>query len=103
MLEAGVLAIGIVYMVATLVADIFTSPLNPRIRSGGRMRSGGPDRIGRRGQRRPGAPDLRRESCATSPTRARSSPAPSSSSSGSSAAIFGTLFVPHDPLARTSS
>jgi peptide/nickel transport system permease protein len=35
MLEAGVLTIGIVYMVATLVADIATSMLNPRIRLGG--------------------------------------------------------------------
>jgi peptide/nickel transport system permease protein len=32
MLEAGVLVIGIVYMVATLVADIIYSLLNPRIR-----------------------------------------------------------------------
>jgi peptide/nickel transport system permease protein len=32
MLEAGVLTIGIVYMVATLVADIVFSLLNPRIR-----------------------------------------------------------------------
>ena len=32
MLEAGVLVIGIVYMVATLVADILYSLLNPRIR-----------------------------------------------------------------------
>ena len=35
MLEAGVLTIGIVYMVATLVADILYSLLNPRIRYGG--------------------------------------------------------------------
>jgi len=32
MLEAGVLVIGIAYMVATLIADIFYSLLNPRIR-----------------------------------------------------------------------
>ena len=32
MLEAGVLLIGVVYMVATLVADIIYSLLNPRIR-----------------------------------------------------------------------
>jgi peptide/nickel transport system permease protein len=32
MLEAGVLTIGIVYMVATLIADIMYSLLNPRIR-----------------------------------------------------------------------
>jgi peptide/nickel transport system permease protein len=32
MLEAGVLTIGIVYMVATLIADILYSLLNPRIR-----------------------------------------------------------------------
>jgi peptide/nickel transport system permease protein len=32
MLEAGVLVIGVVYMVATLVADIFFTLLNPRIR-----------------------------------------------------------------------
>ena len=35
MLEAGVLTIGIVYMVATLMADIASSMLNPRIRLGG--------------------------------------------------------------------
>jgi peptide/nickel transport system permease protein len=35
MLEAGVLVIGIAYMVATLVADILYSLLNPRIRVGG--------------------------------------------------------------------
>ena len=32
MLEAGVLVIGIAYMVATLIADILYSLLNPRIR-----------------------------------------------------------------------
>ncbi len=32
MLEAGVLTIGIVYMVVTLVADVTFSLLNPRIR-----------------------------------------------------------------------
>jgi peptide/nickel transport system permease protein len=32
MLEAGVLTIGIVYMIATLTADILFSLLNPRIR-----------------------------------------------------------------------
>jgi len=32
MLEAGVLTIGIVYMVATLIADVLNSALNPRIR-----------------------------------------------------------------------
>jgi peptide/nickel transport system permease protein len=35
MLEAGVLTIGIVYMVATLIADFIYSMLNPRIRFGG--------------------------------------------------------------------
>lgn len=35
MLEAGVLTIGVVYMVATLVADLLISVLNPRIRLGG--------------------------------------------------------------------
>jgi peptide/nickel transport system permease protein len=34
MLEAGVLSIGIVYMVATLIADLIYSMLNPRIRFG---------------------------------------------------------------------
>jgi peptide/nickel transport system permease protein len=34
MLEAGVLSIGIVYMVATLIADLVYSMLNPRIRFG---------------------------------------------------------------------
>jgi peptide/nickel transport system permease protein len=32
MLEAGVLVIGIAYMLATLIADIIYSLLNPRIR-----------------------------------------------------------------------
>jgi peptide/nickel transport system permease protein len=32
MLEAGVLVIGIVYLVATLIADILYTVLNPRIR-----------------------------------------------------------------------
>jgi peptide/nickel transport system permease protein len=32
MLEAGVLAIGIVYLLATLVADVLYTLLNPRIR-----------------------------------------------------------------------
>ena len=35
MLEAGILVIGVVYMVATLIADILYSLLNPRIRYGG--------------------------------------------------------------------
>jgi peptide/nickel transport system permease protein len=34
MLEAGVLVIGIVYMIATLIADVIYSLLNPRIRFG---------------------------------------------------------------------
>ncbi len=34
MLESGVLVIGIVYLVATLVADTLYSLLNPRIRFG---------------------------------------------------------------------
>ena len=33
-LQAGVLVIGIIYMVATLIADILISWLNPRIRLG---------------------------------------------------------------------
>ena len=32
MLEAGMLVIGVVYMVATLIADILYTLLNPRIR-----------------------------------------------------------------------
>jgi len=32
MLEAGVLTIGVVYLAATLVADILYTQLNPRIR-----------------------------------------------------------------------
>ncbi len=32
MLEAGILTIGVVYMVATLIADVLNSALNPRIR-----------------------------------------------------------------------
>jgi peptide/nickel transport system permease protein len=35
MLEAGVLTIGVVYMVATLAADLLTFSLNPRLRVGG--------------------------------------------------------------------
>jgi peptide/nickel transport system permease protein len=35
MLEAGVLTIGVVYMVATLIADILYTTLNPRLRPGG--------------------------------------------------------------------
>ena len=34
MLEAGVLVIGVVYMVATLIADVLYTLLNPRLRSG---------------------------------------------------------------------
>ena len=34
MLEAGVLTIGVVYMVATLVADVLFTLLNPRLRAG---------------------------------------------------------------------
>ena len=39
MLEAGILVIGVVYMVATLIADILYSLLNPRIRYRGRRMS----------------------------------------------------------------
>jgi peptide/nickel transport system permease protein len=35
MLEAGVLTIGVVYMVATLIADVMYTVLNPRLRLGG--------------------------------------------------------------------
>ncbi len=35
MLAAGVLTIGVVYMVATLIADILATVLNPRLRLGG--------------------------------------------------------------------
>jgi peptide/nickel transport system permease protein len=35
MLAAGVLTIGVVYMVATLIADILYTVLNPRLRLGG--------------------------------------------------------------------
>jgi peptide/nickel transport system permease protein len=34
MLEAGVLTIGVVYMVATLIADAVSTALNPRLRLG---------------------------------------------------------------------
>jgi peptide/nickel transport system permease protein len=34
MLEAGVLTIGVVYMVATLIADVLSTVLNPRLRIG---------------------------------------------------------------------
>ena len=35
MLAAGVLTIGVVYMVATLIADVLATALNPRLRLGG--------------------------------------------------------------------
>jgi peptide/nickel transport system permease protein len=35
MLEAGVLIIGVVYVVATLIADVLLTLLNPRLRFGG--------------------------------------------------------------------
>jgi peptide/nickel transport system permease protein len=35
MLQSGVMIVGIVYLVATLIADILYSVLNPRIRYGG--------------------------------------------------------------------
>ena len=35
MLEAGVLIIGVVYVVATLIADVLLTLLNPRLRTGG--------------------------------------------------------------------
>jgi peptide/nickel transport system permease protein len=34
MLEAGVLTVGAVYAIASLLADLVSSALNPRIRSG---------------------------------------------------------------------
>ena len=34
MLEAGVLTVGVVYMVATVIADVLTTLLNPRMRTG---------------------------------------------------------------------
>jgi peptide/nickel transport system permease protein len=34
MLEAGILTIGVVYMVATLFADLLSTVLNPRLRTG---------------------------------------------------------------------
>ena len=34
MLEAGVLTVGVVYMVATVIADLLTTLLNPRLRTG---------------------------------------------------------------------
>ena len=37
MLEAGVLTIGVVYMVATLIADVLYTVLNPRLRLGGQQ------------------------------------------------------------------
>ena len=35
MLEAGVLIMGVVYVLATLVADLLLTALNPRLRLGG--------------------------------------------------------------------
>ena len=40
MLEAGVLIIGVVYVVATLIADLLLTWLNPRLRMGGSRMSG---------------------------------------------------------------
>ena len=34
MMEAGVLTIGVIYMVATLLADLLSIFLNPRLRTG---------------------------------------------------------------------
>jgi peptide/nickel transport system permease protein len=34
MLEAGVLTIGVIYMIATLIADLLSTALNPRLRTG---------------------------------------------------------------------
>jgi peptide/nickel transport system permease protein len=34
MLEGGILTIGVVYMVATLIADLLSTSLNPRLRTG---------------------------------------------------------------------
>ena len=34
MLEAGILVIGVVYVVATLAADLLLIALNPRLRTG---------------------------------------------------------------------
>jgi len=34
MMEAGVLTIGVIYMVATLLADLLSTFLNPRLRTG---------------------------------------------------------------------
>jgi peptide/nickel transport system permease protein len=34
MLEAGVLTIGVIYMIATLLADLLNTWLNPRLRTG---------------------------------------------------------------------
>ena len=35
MLQSGVMIVGVVYLVATLIADVLYSVLNPRIRYGG--------------------------------------------------------------------
>jgi peptide/nickel transport system permease protein len=35
MLEAGILIIGVVYVLATLIADLLLTYLNPRLRIGG--------------------------------------------------------------------
>jgi peptide/nickel transport system permease protein len=35
MMEAGILVIGVVYVVATLIADVLLTLLNPRLRIGG--------------------------------------------------------------------
>ena len=80
--RACVLVIGVVYLVATLVADILYSLLNPRIRRGGRMSTSHPGR-GADALAAGRARDARRcESCCA---RRRSSSARSFCSGGSSA------------------
>ena len=61
MLEAGVLTIGIVYMVATLVADIALLVLNPRIRLGGARVSAATPAVERRRRSTAGAARCARE------------------------------------------
>ena len=103
MLTAGVIIIGIVYMLATLAADIIMAWMNPRIRLDAEQLmdvivkpgAAGPDgRSGRVGTL-PGTP---RDAASCSSGARRSSSATSSSSAGSSAPSSASGSRPYDPF-----
>ena len=66
MLEAGVLTIGVVYMVATLIADVLYTVLNPRLRLGGSRMTDVPRRLP---ARPPRSSDAARRGAARPPWR----------------------------------